>query len=103
MINNIVIILVTLWSIIKHLIRHLLQFSLLIIEKEGILWNLYTYIVYIHILRHFIKIYIFNTSKYDEDSPPHIHPSIKNKCEEPSYSNQSQFNGFHTAKTELAS
>ncbi|XP_060840485.1 fidgetin-like protein 1 isoform X1 [Rhopalosiphum padi] len=40
-------------------------------------------------------------SKYDEDSPPHIHPSIKNKCEEPSYSNQSQFNGFHTAKTEL--
>ncbi|XP_025206779.1 fidgetin-like protein 1 isoform X2 [Melanaphis sacchari] len=40
-------------------------------------------------------------SNYDEDSPPHIQPNIKNKREEPSYSNQSQFNGFHTAKTEL--
>lgn len=40
-------------------------------------------------------------SKYDDDSPPHIQPSIKNKREESSYSNQSQINGFHTAKTEL--
>ncbi|XP_015368967.1 PREDICTED: fidgetin-like protein 1 isoform X2 [Diuraphis noxia] len=37
-------------------------------------------------------------SKYDEDSPPKL--SLKNKREE-TYSNQSQFNGFHTAKTEL--
>ncbi|KAE9530513.1 hypothetical protein AGLY_010975 [Aphis glycines] len=41
-------------------------------------------------------------SKYDDDSPPRIQPNIKNKREDSSYSNQSQFNGFHTAKTELA-
>ncbi|CAH1709182.1 fidgetin-like protein 1 isoform X1 [Aphis gossypii] len=40
-------------------------------------------------------------SKYDDDSPPRIQPNIKNKREDSSYSNQSQFNGFHTAKTEL--
>ncbi|XP_016662193.1 fidgetin-like protein 1 isoform X1 [Acyrthosiphon pisum] len=37
-------------------------------------------------------------SKYDEDSSPQ--PILKNKREEP-YINQSQLNGFHTAKTEL--
>lgn len=39
-------------------------------------------------------------SKYDEKSSPHKIPNLKNKHEEIS-SNQSQFNGFHTAKTEL--
>jgi len=42
----------------------------------------------------------YNFSKYDEDSPPQ--PILKNKREEP-YINKSQLNGFHTAKTELAS
>ncbi|XP_060880854.1 fidgetin-like protein 1 isoform X1 [Metopolophium dirhodum] len=37
-------------------------------------------------------------SNYDEDSP--TQPILKNKREEP-YINQSQLNGFHTAKTEL--
>jgi len=49
------------------------------------------------ILTFYCNIYF---SKYEEDSPPQ--PNLKNKCEDP-YSNQSQFNGFHTAKTELAS
>lgn len=41
-------------------------------------------------------------SKYDEESPPPIQPNLKNKRQEPiTYSSQSQFNGFHTAKTEL--
>lgn len=39
-------------------------------------------------------------SKYDKNSPPHSPPSIKNKRENSS-SNQTQFDGFHTAKTEL--
>jgi len=59
------------------------------------------YIGFIEFILTFYKnIYIYIYSKYDEDSPPRL--SLKNKREE-TYSNQPQINGFHTAKTELAS
>lgn len=39
----------------------------------------------------------------NEESLPHKPSNFKNKCENSMFNNQSQFNSFHTAKTELVS